>query len=85
LPWPAALRLCQLVDRLLGSIILGKRINYGIILISRYQELLAEGCLPRSAWRSPGGVMRGTGVARVRVGRYATLTLTSFRASSSSV
>jgi uncharacterized protein len=65
----------------LGSIILGNGINYGIILISRYQELLAEGLPAEKALeKALAGVMRGTGVAAVCASAaYATLMLTSFR------
>jgi predicted RND superfamily exporter protein len=65
----------------LGSIILGNGINYGIIFISRYQELRAEG-LPgeKALEKALAGVMRGTGVAAVCASAaYATLMLTSFR------
>ena len=65
----------------LGSIILGNGINYGIILISRYQELRAEGLPTEEALeKALAGVMRGTGVAAVCASAaYATLMLTSFR------
>jgi predicted RND superfamily exporter protein len=65
----------------LGSIILGNGINYGIILISRYQELRAEGLATHEALeKALAGVMRGTGVAAVCASAaYATLMLTSFR------
>jgi predicted RND superfamily exporter protein len=65
----------------LGSIILGNGINYGIILISRYQELRAEGLpAPQALEQALAGVMRGTGVAAVCASAdYATLMLTSFR------
>ena len=65
----------------LGSIILGNGINYGIILISRYQELRAEGLPTHQALeKALAGVMRGTGVAAVCASAaYATLMLTSFR------
>jgi hypothetical protein len=65
----------------LGSIILGNGINYGIILISRYQELRAEGLAAQEALeKALAGVMRGTGVAAVCASAaYATLMLTSFR------
>ena len=65
----------------LGSIILGNGINYGIILISRYQELRAEGLPAQQALeKALAGVMRGTGVAAVCASAaYATLMLTSFR------
>jgi len=65
----------------LGTIILGNGINYGIIFISRYQELRAEG-LPgeKALEKALAGVMRGTGVASVCASAaYATLMLTSFR------
>ena len=65
----------------LGSIILGNGINYGIVLIARYQELRAEG-LPadRALPTALGSVMRGTGVAAVCASAsYASLMLTSFR------
>ncbi len=54
----------------LGSIILGNGINYGIILISRYQELRAEG-LPCAAGpgEGPGGChARNRGGSGVRIG-----------------
>jgi predicted RND superfamily exporter protein len=65
----------------LGSIILGNGINYGIILISRYQELRADALPAEEALeKALVGVMRGTGVAAVCASAaYATLTLTSFR------
>ena len=65
----------------LGSIILGNGINYGIILISRYQELRAGGLPTEDALaKALAGVMRGTGVAAVCASAaYATLMLTSFR------
>lgn len=65
----------------LGSIILGNGINYGIIFISRYQELRAEGLNGETALeKALAGVMRGTGVAAVCASAaYATLMLTSFR------
>jgi hypothetical protein len=65
----------------LGSIILGNGINYGIILISRYQELRAEGLATQGALeKALASVMRGTGVAAVCASAaYATLMLTSFR------
>jgi predicted RND superfamily exporter protein len=65
----------------LGSIILGNGINYGIILIARYQELRAEGLPTDKALPAAlAGVMRGTGVAAVCASAaYATLMLTSFR------
>jgi predicted RND superfamily exporter protein len=65
----------------LGSIILGNGINYGIIFISRYQELRAEGLPGEKALENAlAGVMRGTGVAAVCASAaYATLMLTSFR------
>jgi hypothetical protein len=65
----------------LGTIILGNGINYGIILISRYQELRAEGLPSEKALeKALAGVMRGTGVAAVCASAaYATLMLTSFR------
>ena len=65
----------------LGSIILGNGINYGIILISRYQEIRAEGLPTEQALeKALAGVMRGTGVAAVCASAaYATLMLTSFR------
>ena len=65
----------------LGSIILGNGINYGIILISRYQELRAEGLATQDALeKALASVMRGTGVAAVCASAaYATLMLTSFR------
>jgi predicted RND superfamily exporter protein len=65
----------------LGSIILGNGINYGIIFISRYQELRAEG-LPgeKALEKALASVMRGTGVAAVCASAaYATLMLTRFR------
>ncbi|HEX7599360.1 MAG TPA: MMPL family transporter, partial [Polyangia bacterium] len=65
----------------LGSIILGNGINYGIILISRYQESRAEGLPTQAALeKALAGVMRGTGVAAVCASAaYASLMLTSFR------
>jgi hypothetical protein len=65
----------------LGSIILGNGINYGIIFISRYQELRAERMTGEKALeKALAGVMRGTGVAAVCASAaYATLMLTSFR------
>jgi hypothetical protein len=65
----------------LGSIILGNGINYGIIFISRYQELRAEGLLGEKALeKALASVMRGTGVAAVCASAaYATLMLTRFR------
>jgi uncharacterized membrane protein YdfJ with MMPL/SSD domain len=65
----------------LGSIILGNGINYGIILISRYQEIRAEGVPAHQALEGAlAGVMRGTAVAAICASSaYATLTLTSFR------
>jgi predicted RND superfamily exporter protein len=65
----------------LGSIILGNGINYGIILISRYQEIRAEGVPAHEALeKALSGVMQGTAVAAVCASAaYATLMLTSFR------
>jgi uncharacterized protein len=65
----------------LGSIILGNGINYGIILISRYQELRAEGLSTQeSIEKALAGVMRSTGVAAICASAaYASLMLTSFR------
>jgi len=65
----------------LGTIILGNGINYGIILISRYQELRAERLPTEDALQKAlAGVMRGTGVAAICASAaYASLMLTSFR------
>lgn len=65
----------------LGSIILGNGINYAIILISRYEELRAEGESSEQALAGAlRSVVRGTIVATTCASAaYATLMLTSFR------
>jgi len=65
----------------LGSIILGNGINYGIILMSRYEEYRAAGNATLAAMEHAiAGVTRGTGVAAVCASSaYATLMLTKFR------
>jgi predicted RND superfamily exporter protein len=65
----------------LGSIILGNGINYGIILMSRYQEQRAGGEAPPEAMASAiDGVVRATAVAAICASAaYASLILTSFR------
>ena len=65
----------------LGSIILGNGINYGIILIARYEEIRADGKgLEEGLQLALAGVARGTGVAAICASAaYATLMLTSFR------
>jgi uncharacterized protein len=65
----------------LGSIILGNGINYGIVLIARYQEIRAEGLPGHEALeKAMAGILRGTAVAAVCASAaFATLTLTSFR------
>jgi len=65
----------------LGSIILGNGINYGIILLSRYEEERSAGHLHVDALAaSLGGVLKGTLTAAVCASAaYLSLTLTSFR------
>jgi predicted RND superfamily exporter protein len=65
----------------LGSIILGNGINYAIILISRYEELRADGQISEHALAGAlNSVVRGTIVATLCASAaYATLMLTSFR------
>ncbi len=65
----------------LASIILGNGINYGIILMSRYQEQRARGDELQDALAlALGTVLRGTVVAAICASSaYATLMLTSFR------
>jgi hypothetical protein len=65
----------------LGSIILGNGINYGIVLMSRYEEHRAKGETTEIAiFAAIQGVWRATGSAAIAASAaYASLMVTSFR------
>ena len=65
----------------LGSIIIGNGINYGIVLMSRYEEERGRGADPTLALQlAIAGTWRATGAAAISASAaYASLTVTSFR------